>query len=76
MNNRIIISEQIKSSRHPFEDLAWASLTDTQKAQLLLGSLRMLDTEAFTNQFGSWEAPEIHSLTIKNNSNENHIAIA
>lgn len=46
------------TEQHPHEKLPWSVLNDKQKAQLLLGSSRMLDDVTFIQEFESWETPE------------------
>jgi len=47
-------------TNYPNSEIAekWERLSDTQKAKLLLGSMRFLDQEPFIQQFGSIEGPD------------------
>jgi hypothetical protein len=42
----------------PFSNIPWELLSDTQKAQFLLSTTRLLDCEVFTNEFKSFEYPD------------------
>lgn len=44
----------------------WASLTDAQKAHLLLSNNLFEDADIFLQEFKSWEQPEINFNPFKN----------
>ena len=57
-----LLDQQIETKQqHPYAKIPWSSLTDTQKAQLLLDGQRLLDAEKFINDFKSWEQPEVNT---------------
>ena len=46
------------SQSHPYDGIPWSTLSDIQKAQVLLGSIRLLDQENFIYDFNSFEQPQ------------------
>lgn len=65
--NNLMKTDNIKL---PSQEI-WCQFSEVEKAQFLLNSNRLLDSEAFLNEYRSWEQPDLADNKDKTVANTN-----